>query len=71
MRPHILRSGKVATRRITPVAEIQATRRAESIEQLAEIVGRMRRYEAALRRIAETDDAACPHVKIALEALHP
>ena len=29
------------------------------------------RYKLALERIAEADDKACPHVKVALEALHP
>jgi hypothetical protein len=30
---------------------------------------RIARYELALRRIAETEEAGCPHVKVALEAL--
>ena len=31
----------------------------------------MRRYEAALQRIAESDEQAHPLVRVALEALNP
>ena len=71
MRGHILNKGKVAERRIVPTAEVSESRRQGSIEKLAEIVGKMQRYERALRRIAESDEEACPHVKVALEALNP
>jgi hypothetical protein len=49
----------------------QASRKQESVAMLTELVARMQRYERALRRIAETDEAGCPHVKVALEALNP
>jgi hypothetical protein len=51
--------------------EDATARRRQAIEQLSEIVTKMRRYELALRRIAESDEVACPHVKVALEALNP
>jgi hypothetical protein len=71
VRARTIKMGKVAERRIVPTAEVAESRRQESIEKLAEIVGNCQRYERALRRIAESDDEACPHVKVALEALNP
>ena len=45
------------------------------VEQLTEALrdklDRMRRYEAALQRIAESDEQAHPLVRVALEALNP
>ena len=45
--------------------------REDSIAKLTEIIATSERYKRALERIAEADDEACPHVKVALEALNP
>ena len=56
---------------LKPTPEVAQQRRADSIAKLTEIVATKDRYKVALERIAESDDASCPHVKVALEALNP
>lgn len=71
VRTNILRKGARVSRDLEPTPEVAQARRQESIEQLAAIISEKDRYKRALQRIAESDDAACPHVKVALEALNP
>lgn len=71
MRARTARIGARAVRDIQPTPEQAQKRRQESIEQLTLVIKTSERYRQALERIAESDDAACPHVKVALEALNP
>jgi hypothetical protein len=61
VRAHILRKGIKAT--------LPSTRE-ESIAELEAIIEANTRYKMALMRIAESEEAACPHVQVALEALN-
>ena len=67
----------LANDRLTPPERISVRESmlALALEQLTEALrdklDRMRRYEAALQRIAESDEQAHPLVRVALEALNP
>ena len=71
MRARPADKGSRALRSIKPTPEVAQARRADSIAKLTEIVATSERYKKALERIAESEEAACPHVKVALEALNP
>ena len=59
-------------RRVALEAFGDARRLVEQLtEALRDKLDRMRRYEAALQRIAESDEQAHPLVRVALEALNP
>ena len=59
-------------RRVALWAFGDAVRLVEQLtEALRDKLDRMRRYEAALQRIAESDEQAHPLVRVALEALNP
>ena len=71
MRNRTADKGTRALRSIKPTPEVALKRREDSIAKLTEIIATSERYKRALERIAEADDEACPHVKVALEALNP